>query len=195
MIPPGRAPNPWSRLSRKLAYENAWIQVFHDEVLRPDGKPGIYGVMHPRTHAVGVVALDERDRVLLVGQYRYTLDRYSWEIPEGGVPFDEDPLEGARRELREETGIEAVNWRELGRVHLSNSITDEAGVAYLATGLSDGVASPDGTEEIEIRRVPFDEALAMTRDGRITDLLSVVALQQVALDRLAERAARATPEG
>ena len=112
-----------------LAYENAWIQVHHDEVTRPDGQPGIYGVVHFRTRAVGVVAIDDEDRVVLVGQYRYTLDRYSWEIPEGGVPFDEDPLDGARRELREETGLEAATWREIGAFDLSNSITDEIGVA------------------------------------------------------------------
>jgi 8-oxo-dGTP pyrophosphatase MutT (NUDIX family) len=187
--------SPWRRRSRRVAYDNAWIAVWHDEVTRPDGQPGIYGVVHYKSLAVAIVPIDEDDRVVLVGQFRYTLDAYSWEIPEGGVPFDEDPLDGARRELREETGIEAAEWRELGRVHLSNSITDEAAVTYLATGLSDGVASPDGTEEIEILRVPFDEALAMTRDGRITDMLSVVALQQVALARLTERAARATRNG
>jgi hypothetical protein len=102
VIPRDRTSNPWTRASRTLAYENDWIQVFHDEVLRPDAQPGVYGVVHPRTHAVGVVAIDDRDQVLLVGQYRYTLDRYSWEIPEGGVPIGEDPLEGARRELPEE---------------------------------------------------------------------------------------------
>jgi 8-oxo-dGTP pyrophosphatase MutT (NUDIX family) len=187
--------SPWRRRSRRVAYENEWITVFHDEVTRPDGQPGIYGMVHYSGLAVGVVPIDDADRVVLVGQWRYTLDAYSWEIPEGGVPPDEDPLEGARRELREETGIEATEWRELGRIHLSNSISDEAGIFYLATGLTEGTASPDGTEELEVRRVPFDEALAMTRDGRITDVLSMVAIQAVALERLAGRAARATPEG
>lgn len=189
------ATSPWRRLSRRVAYENAWVTVWHDEVTRPDGQPGIYGVVHYANLAVGVVPIDDQDRVVLVGQFRYTLDAYSWEIPEGGVPPDEDLLEGARRELREETGIEAAEWRELGRIHLSNSISDEAGVVYLATGLTEGPASPDGTEDLEVRRVPFDEALAMTRDGRITDVLSVVALQQVALDRLTQRAARGTRRG
>jgi 8-oxo-dGTP pyrophosphatase MutT (NUDIX family) len=189
------ATSPWRRLSRRVAYENPWVTVWHDEVTRPDGQPGIYGVVHYANLAVGVVPIDDQDRVVLVGQFRYTLDAYSWEIPEGGVPPDEDLLEGARRELREETGIEAAEWRELGRIHLSNSISDEAGVVYLATGLTEGPASPDGTEDLEVRRVPFDEALAMTRDGRITDVLSVVALQQVALDRLTQRAARGTRRG
>jgi ADP-ribose diphosphatase len=187
--------SPWRRRSRRVAYENQWVTVWHDEVTRPDGRPGIYGVVHFANLAVGVVPMDDEDRVVLVGQYRYTLDAYSWEIPEGGVPPDEDPLEGARRELREETGLEAAKWRELGRIHLSNSISDEAGIVYLATGLTDGKPSPDGTEDLEIRRVPFDEALEMTRDGRITDMLSVVGLQRVALDRLAGRAAGATHEG
>lgn len=177
-------PSPWHRRSRRVAYENAWITVWHDEVTRPDGEPGIYGVVHFRSIAVGIVAVDGDDSVVLVGQHRYTLDGYSWEIPEGGVPFDEDPLDGARRELREETGIDAADWREVGRFHLSNSISDEAAVAYVATGLTAGTPSPDGTEALVVRRVPFDEALAMTLDGRITDALSVLALQRVGLTRL-----------
>ena len=150
---------------------------------RPDGQPGIYGVVHFANLAVGVVAIDDDDQVVLVGQDRYTLDAWSWEIPEGGVPPSEDPVEGARRELREETGFEAAEWHEIGRVHLSNSVTDEAGILYLATGLTAGKATPDGTEAIEVRLVPFDEALAMSLDGRITDVLSVAAIQRVALER------------
>jgi 8-oxo-dGTP pyrophosphatase MutT (NUDIX family) len=178
-----RRESPWRRGSRGVAYDNRWITVWHDEVTRPDGGPGIYGVVHFKGLAVGVVPLDEDDYVTLVGQYRYTLDEWSWEIPEGGVPFAENPLDGAKRELREETGLEAVEWREIGRFHLSNSITDEAAVAYVATGLTRGAASPDETEALEIERVPFGEALAMTLDGRITDALSVLALQRLALER------------
>lgn len=166
-----------------MAYENPWIIVWHDEVNRPDGSPGIYGVVHFNSLAVGIVPIDDNDEVTLVGQYRYVLDAWSWEIPEGGVPFAEDPLQGARRELREETGLEASEWRELGRFHLSNSVSDEAAVAYLATGLTTGDAAPDETEALEIRRVPFNEAVAMTVDGRITDALSVLGLQAVALER------------
>ncbi len=175
--------SPWRRLSRRVAYDNHWITIWHDEVTRPDGGPGIYGVVHFNSVAVGVVAVDANDRVTLVGQYRYALDAWSWEIPEGGVPFAENPLDGARRELQEETGLEATHWRELGRFHLSNSVSDEAAIAYLATGLTEGRAAPDETEELEIRRVTFGEALAMTRDGRITDALSVLAIQAVALER------------
>ena len=116
---------PWRRRTRTVAYENPWIEVRHDEVDRPDGSPGIYGVVHFRNAAVGVVAVDDEGRILFVGQHRYPLDAYSWEIPEGGAPIDEDPLDGARRELAEETGFEAATWSELARFSLSNSITDE----------------------------------------------------------------------
>jgi 8-oxo-dGTP pyrophosphatase MutT (NUDIX family) len=175
---------PWTRKTRRVAYENPWITIWHDEVTRPDGEPGIYGVVHFANLAVGVLALDEADRVLLVGQHRYALDEYSWEIPEGGVPLDETPLAGAQRELREETGMDAATWREIGRSHLSNSVSDELAVLFVATGLTAGVATPDGTEALDIRWLPFDEVLAMTLDGRITDALTVLIVQRVALERL-----------
>jgi 8-oxo-dGTP pyrophosphatase MutT (NUDIX family) len=179
------AAGPWLRHSRRLVYENAWITIWHDEVTRPDGAPGVYGVVHFANLAVGVVAIDAEDRVLLVGQHRYALDEYSWEIPEGGVPDGEIALEGARRELREETGVDASAWVELARCHLSNSVSDELAILFLATGLTTGVAAPDGTEALDVRWVPFDDVLAMTLDGRITDALTVLAVQRVALDRVA----------
>ena len=147
---------PWTRHARRVVYENPWIVVWHDEVTRPDGGPGIYGVVHFRNAASGVVVLDDSDRLLLVGQHRYTLDAYSWEIPEGGVAPDEEPLDGIRRELREETGVEASTWDEIGRYALSNSITDELGLVWLATGLSQGTAAPEPTEDLAVRWVPFD---------------------------------------
>lgn len=167
-----------------MAYENAWITVWHDDVVRPDGNRGIYGVVHFAGLAAGIVAIDDEDRVLLVGQHRYPLDAYSWEIPEGGVPVGEDALEGARRELREETGVVAATWREIGRFHLSNSVTDEAGVLYLATDLTQESAAPEATEDLAVRWVPFDRAVAMTLDGRITDAMAIMGIQRVALDRL-----------
>ena len=167
--------SPWRRLSRRTAYENAWIKVHHDEVTRPDGRPGIYGVVHFRNRAVGVVAIDSTDRVLLVGQFRYALDRYSWEIPEGGVPFDEDALDGARRELRE-----AATWREIATFELSNSVTDEVGQLYLATDLTVGEAMPEGTEDLRLRWVPFAETLAMIDRGEIPDAMSQLAPERVA---------------
>jgi len=171
------------RNSRRVAYENPWITVWHDDVARPDGSPGIYGVVHFANLAAGVVVLDEQDRTVLVGQHRYTLDSWSWEIPEGGVPDGESPLDGVQRELREETGLEAGTWREIAHVDLSNSVSDEQAVLFLATDLTHGRAAPEPSEALEVRWVPFDEALAMTLDGRITDAMSVVAIQRVALER------------
>lgn len=179
MSDPDPTESPWHRRSRRLVYENAWVNVLHDEVDRPDGRPGIYGVIHFHNHAVAIVAIDDEDRVVLVGQWRYTIDAYSWELPEGGVPPDETPLVGAQRELREETGLQAAEWREIGRIAVSNSVTDELGTLFLATGLRQGEASPDGTEELRLRWVPFDEALAMIDDGGITDLLTIAALERV----------------
>jgi 8-oxo-dGTP pyrophosphatase MutT (NUDIX family) len=175
--------NPWVRRGRATVYRNPWIEVWHDDVTRPDGEPGIYGVVHFRSTAVGVVVLDEQDRVLLVGQVRYTLDRHSWEIPEGGSPHGEDPLAGAQRELVEETGVTAANWRELIRFTLSNSVTDEEGVMFLATGLTHGVANPDPTEDLEIRWVPFEQAVVMVETGAIHDVMTQAALLAVARER------------
>lgn len=178
---------PWIRRARRIAYENAWLTLYHDEVIRPDGKPGIYGVVHYRNVAVGVVPIDGRDRIALVGQHRYPLDLMSWEIPEGGSPLDEDPLDGAKRELREETGLEACGWERLGTYHLSNSVSDEVAVLYVATGLTKGTADPDPTEDLELRWVEFSEAMAMLARGEITDAMTVIALQAVALARSTQR--------
>jgi 8-oxo-dGTP pyrophosphatase MutT (NUDIX family) len=174
---------PWVRRTRRTAYQNPWITIWHDEVTRPDGEPGIYGVVHFANLAVGVVPVDDDGRILLVGQYRYTLDDYSWEIPEGGVPFDEDPLDGARRELREETGFEAGEWHELVRLATSNSVTDEVGVIYVARQLTEGMATPDGTEELVSRWASLDESLAMIDRGEITDAMSQIGLLRFALER------------
>jgi 8-oxo-dGTP pyrophosphatase MutT (NUDIX family) len=177
------AVGPWVRHGRRVAYENPWITIYHDEVTRPDGQPGIYGVVHFHNLAVGVVAIDDQDRVALVGQHRYPFDELSWEIPEGGSPLAEDPLDGARRELLEETGLTARTWREIGRYQLSNSVSDEAAVVYLATDLEQGVARPEGSEQLEFRWLPFDQVIAMVASGEMTDALSVLPLQALAIER------------
>jgi 8-oxo-dGTP pyrophosphatase MutT (NUDIX family) len=186
---------PWRRRSRVEAYRNPWITILHDEVDRPDGSPGVYGVVHFANLAVGVVAIDETDRILLVGQYRYTLEAWSWEIPEGGASPEEGPLEGARRELAEETGYTAATWQEIGRFATSNSVTDETGFLYLATGLRTGVARPEETEALEVRWLPFDEVVEMVERSEITDAMTQIAILRVARLRAEEGAAmRAWPD-
>jgi 8-oxo-dGTP pyrophosphatase MutT (NUDIX family) len=173
---PDAAPNPWKTLSEKEVYNNPWIRVTHREVLNPSGGAGIYGVVHFKNTAVGIVPLDTENHTWLVGQYRYTLSRYSWEIPEGGGLAGSPPLEAARRELLEETGITAKRWTPLLEFHTSNSVTDEYGVAYIAQELEFGEAQPEDTEQLQVRRLPFSEAVDMVLRGDITDSLSMVAI-------------------
>ena len=179
---------PWQRRSRRVAYENPWIDVWHDEVRRPDGSEGVYGLVHFHTRAVGVVAVGEDGRLLLVGQHRYALDEYSWEIPEGGVEADESLEDGARRELREETGYVASRWRRLARITLSNSVTDERGALFLAENLIAGEAEPDPTELLAVRWVTLDEALAEIAAGEIHDVMTVAAIGMFAAERVREEA-------
>jgi 8-oxo-dGTP pyrophosphatase MutT (NUDIX family) len=173
--------NPWQTLSTRTPYENPWLRVDHHEVLNPAGKPGIYGVVHFKNHAIGIVPVDDEGYTWLVGQYRYALGNYEWEIPEGGCPVGTDPLVTAQRELKEETGLVAITWSRLLDFHLSNSVTNEYGVAYLARGLTQESSEPEETEDLTLRRLPLQEAIAMTLDGRIKDALSIMALQRVAL--------------
>lgn len=173
--------NPWKTLSEKKVYDNPWISVSHREVITPTGTAGIYGLVQFKNIAVGIVPVDEAGYTWLVGQYRYALGQYSWEIPEGGSPIgSESPLESAQRELREETGIRAESWQEIATLHTSNSVTDEAGVLYLARGLSFGAAAPEETEELQLRKLPFSEAVEMVHGGIITDALSMVGLMRAA---------------
>jgi 8-oxo-dGTP pyrophosphatase MutT (NUDIX family) len=167
--------NPWRTLASREVYENSWIRVREDQVIRPDGEPGIYGAVHYKNIAVGILPLED-DEIYLVGQYRYVLDQYSWEIPEGGCPEGEDVLSAAQRELEEETGLRAAKWELMGRAHLSNSVSDELAVWFLATHLTQGEHHPEGTEQINIRRVAFEEALRMALAGEITDALSQLAI-------------------
>ena len=171
--------NPWKTLKIHEAYDNPWIRVTHREVLNPAGKPGIYGVVHFKNIAVGIVPLDKDGNTWLVGQYRYTLNQYSWEIPEGGCPLEGNPLDAAKRELIEETGIRAQKWTKILDFHLSNSVSDEAGVAFLAEELSFGQAMPEETEELQIKKLPLTEAIDMVLKGEITDALSIMGLIKV----------------
>ncbi len=180
---PDESNNPWRRVRRSVVYENPWIRVLHDDVIRPDGEPGIYGVVHYRNLAVGVVVIGQDDRVLLVGQYRYPLDQYSWEIPAGGCPEGEDPLDTAHRELQEETGYTARSMRLLIRSHLSNSVGDEDAYCYLAEEITPGPASPEGTEDLSLAWVDLPTVLQRIKAGEITDSLTIMGLQQAALER------------
>ncbi len=175
--------NPWTTLERRAIYENPWIAVREDRTIRPDGQPGIYGVVHFKNRAIGVLPVDADGHVWLVGQYRYPLDAYSWEIPEGGGPEGEAPEETARRELREETGLIAGRLESLGQAHLSNSVSDEVAHLFRATELTRGDAEPEGTERLQVRRVDWPTARAMVLDGRITDAMSVIALLHEAVRR------------
>ena len=175
------AENPWKIEDRREVYENRWIKVTEYDVINPSGGKGIYGKVHFKNRALGIVAMDEALNIYLVGQYRFVLDQYSWEIPEGGGPMDEDPLEGAKRELEEETGVVAAYWEKLMDFHLSNSVSDELGHIFLATGLSEGEASPEETEDITVKKLHIDEAYRMVLTGEITDSMSVAAIFRVKL--------------
>ncbi|MBC8054376.1 MAG: NUDIX hydrolase [Sphingobacteriaceae bacterium] len=171
--------NPWQTLSGKEIYDNPWINVTEYEVINPSGGNGIYGKVHFKNFGIGILPLDEEMHTWLVGQYRYTLNAYSWEIPEGGCPLGTDPLETAKRELQEETGLIASEWQQLMPFHLSNSVCDESGYIFLARGLEQGESEPEETEQLQVKRVPFEEAYQLVISEKITDSLSVAAILRV----------------
>lgn len=174
--------NPWTTLSHRAVYENAWIGLSEFEVLNPAGKPGIYGKVHFKNKAIGIVPVDAEGNTWLVGQWRYPLNQWSWEIPEGGGPLGTDPLESAKRELAEEAGLIAQHWQLIQTVHLSNSVSDEEGFIYLATVLTETAHAREESEaDMKLWKLPLREAYQMVLDGAITDSLSVMGLYKVAL--------------
>jgi 8-oxo-dGTP pyrophosphatase MutT (NUDIX family) len=179
--------NPWVIRGEKRIYDNPWIRVTEYDVLNPKGSPGIYGKVHFKNIAIGIVALDASGMIQLVGQYRFPLDAYSWEIPEGGGLWEHDPLDSARRELKEETGLVAEHWEVLLHMHLSNSVSDEFAIVYLARGLRQETPEPEDTEALSHRKVSVDEAYRMVLEHQITDSMSVAAILQLKLAILEKR--------
>ncbi len=188
------AVNPWSTLSSREVYDNPWIRVVEDQVLNPRGNPGIYGTVHFKNVAIGVVPLDRDGCIFLVGQYRYPLRRYSWEIPEGGGAKDVDPLVSAQRELAEETGLDGGRWQKFLEMHLSNSATDEHAICFLAWDLEPGEPHPEEVELLTVKRVPFAAAVGMVERGEITDAMSVAAILKVQLLAMTGRLPEGFPE-
>ena len=168
--------NPWQTLSTEVKYDNPWISVREDQVLNPGGGQGIYGVVSMKNKALGIVPIDADGNTWLVGQYRYPLNEYSWEIPMGGGLIEHDILESAQRELKEETGLTAALWTRIARLHTSNSVTDEEGFVFLAEELTQGDLEPEETEDLRLWKLPLAEAIRMVMDDRITDGITVAGL-------------------
>jgi 8-oxo-dGTP pyrophosphatase MutT (NUDIX family) len=170
------AHNPWQIKSSNAIYENKWISLTEHQVINPSGNDGIYGVVHFKNTAVGVLPIDEEQNTWLVGQYRFALNQYSWEIPEGGCPAGEDLIIAAARELAEETGLRAELYSKLIDIHLSNSVSDEYAIVFLAEKLEQFAAQPEETEQLIIKKLPFEEAYQMVLRSEITDSMSVAAI-------------------
>jgi len=168
--------NPWRTLEIREVFANPWIRVTAEDVIKPNGSPAVYGKVSFRQLACGIIPIADNGDTWLVGQYRYTLNQYSWEIPMGGVPRDEDALAGAQRELKEETGLTAKRWERILDCHVSNSVTDEAGCVFVAEDLTAGEPEPDDSEDLQVRRLPLRDAVAMAMSGDITCLLSMAGL-------------------
>lgn len=168
--------NKWQKVASRTVYENAWIEVQHHDVINPSGGEGIYGQVNFKNLAIGVVPLDADGNTYLVGQHRFPIDEYSWEIPEGGCPMNEDPLSCAKRELLEETGLRAEKWTQISKIHTSNSVCNETGYIFLAEELTEGTAEPEETEDLVVRKVSLEEAFAMVMNDEITDSLSIAGI-------------------
>lgn len=168
---------PWTILAERLGYENPWMTVREFDVLRPDGQPGLYGVVEPKNAAIGILPVFDNGDTVLVGQYRFALDAWSWELPEGGGPDGVSPLESAQRELEEETGLQAAHWCELSEFDVSNSITNERAYSFIAWGLSAGAPDREGAEaDMQMRCLPLREAYEMAMSGAIRDGFTLIML-------------------
>ncbi len=170
----------WKKLGSRVVYDNPWITVYEDHVVNPGGGENQYGYVHFKNKAVAIVPLDDEGNTWLVGQDRYTLGTYSWEVPMGGAALDEEPIDAAKRELKEETGLNAAKWTNIMHLHTSNSITDEEGFVFLAENLSKGEPEFEETEKLEIRKLSLNHALEMVNRGQITDAISVAAILKIA---------------
>ena len=173
--------NPWTTLTSVKIYDSPWIALTKHDVLNPNGNPGTYSVVHFKNLAIGILPLDKDYNTWIVGQYRYPINRYSWEIPEGGGDLAVQPLISAKRELHEETGITAAKWTKIQELHLSNSASDEFGILYIAQDLSFGESEPEDDEKLELRKLHFDELYQMVESGEITDSLTVTAVLKAKL--------------
>jgi ADP-ribose pyrophosphatase len=169
-------PNPWTTITSEQIYESPWIAVSKHDVLTPHNTPGTYSTVHFKNLAIGILPLDKDYNTWIVGQYRYPIKQYSWEIPEGGGQLGVAPLDSAKRELHEETGIIANKWTKIQEMYLSNSVSDEHCTLYIAQELSFGESHPDDDEELEMRKLPFNELYKMVESGEITDSLTIAAV-------------------
>ena len=172
--------NPWKTKSKAVIYQNPWIKLEEHQVVIPSGKDGIYGKVIFKNKALAIIPVDEELNTWLVGQFRYTLNEYSWEIPMGGGPLEMDILDSAKRELREETGLSAKKWTQIMRIHTSNSVTDEEGFIFLAEELTEGETEFEETEQLQIIKLPLKEAIQKVMNGEITDAISIAGLLKVA---------------
>lgn len=176
-----RKKNNWKKIESKIAYENPWIEVQHHNVINPSGGEGIYGQVNFKNMAIGIVPIDENNNTWLVGQYRFPLEEYSWEIPEGGCPFSEEPLIAGKRELLEETGILAEKWTMISKIHTSNSVCNEVGFIFMAENLKFSKAEPEETEDLQLIKVTLNEALKMVMENKITDSISIAGILKAAI--------------
>lgn len=168
--------NTWQTLKSEVKFETPWIKVTKHDVINPAGNPGQYGVVNFKNIAIGILPLDKDLNTWIVGQWRYPLEQYSWEIIEGGGPHGIDPIESAKRELKEETGILAEKYTELCRLHTSNSVTDEYGIIYLAQNLHFSESEPEESEDLTVKKISFNKAYEMVMNGEITDSISMIAI-------------------